>query len=441
MTELQSYKPAPVHFFIHIPKCGGTTFSDYLSRHFPLERIYTATKSIRVWENYRRERAAAQAQSADLSSLAPLEQRHVDEMKKHDLIVENHFSWRDAELLKRHRAVMTYAVFRDPREQVASHFLHLQRIPTQTAHELAPESRNQYQLAKELSITDWCALAWDRSEIWASVFNLQTRMISSYPVNRHLYKQMDPEAFFEDAVNNLESIDFVADLRELEEFTRLISLNNGWLPPGEQVSLNEGSPDSSLAKTLADQVPEELVSLDLRLLDLVSLRYRAWKRKVLDDLSITQWRRDCRSSIAFKSKRDWEVDFSGPVFGTNFHGREGEPPEVHRWLGPSRQSLLFLPAHRGSTAIISLYIVAMITPEMLSGTRFQLDGVDVSPRFSNDENCIVATLTVNAEQVTDDAVALVITTPMTTSERDTGIGTDTRQKSLALRRVRVSIEV
>ena len=36
---------APVHFFIHIPKCGGNTFSDFLAKQFPLEKIYTAEKS------------------------------------------------------------------------------------------------------------------------------------------------------------------------------------------------------------------------------------------------------------------------------------------------------------------------------------------------------------------------------------------------------------
>ncbi len=52
MNYPQVTPSTPVHFFIHIPKCGGTTFSDYLSRHFPLERIYTASKSTEAWENF-----------------------------------------------------------------------------------------------------------------------------------------------------------------------------------------------------------------------------------------------------------------------------------------------------------------------------------------------------------------------------------------------------
>ena len=439
MNYPQVTPSTPVHFFIHIPKCGGTTFSDYLSRHFPLERIYTASKSTEAWENFRRERTAAEAQAPDSNALVPLDQRLVNDMKEYDLVAENHFSWRKAELLKCYRPVVAYALFRDPRERVASHYLHLRRIPVDAAHDLVPLSRDQYQLAKELSMADWCAQAWDRPEIWPSAFNLQTRVMSSSQVNRNLYKRLDPEAFFENAVSNLESIDFVADLSDLDEFMQLVSVSNGWLPPGEPVSLNEGSPAASLAKSLANEVPDALVSLDLRLLDLVRRRYRAWKYEVLSEVAVKQWQRAHRFLNARGTQSGWEIDFSQPLCGTNFHGREGNQPNVHRWLGPSSRSLLFLPVQPGAAASISLYILAMITPDILSDTRFQIDGVDVSPQFSIDDNCTVAAFTLTAEQTANNTVALAITTPMTTCERDRGIGTDTRQKSLALRRVRVTI--
>jgi len=439
MNYPQVTPSTPVHFFIHTPKCGGTTFSNYLSRHFPLERIYTASKSTQTWAKFRRERAAVEAQAQDSGALDPLEQRLVNDMKEYDLVAENHFSWRIVELLKRYRPVVAYGLFRDPKERVASHYLHFQRIPTETAHELVPESRDQYQLAKELSIADWCAQASDRPEIWPSAFNLQTRMMSSAQINPYLYERLDPEAFFENAVSNFESIDFVADLSDLDEFMQLVSLSNGWLPPGEPVSLNEGSPAASLAKSLANEVPDELVSLDLRLLELVRHRYRTWKQELLSAVAIKQWRQAQGSFNAVATRNGWEMDFAQPLWGTNFHGREGNPPNVHRWLGPGRQSLLFLPVQQGAAASISLYILAMITPDVLSGTRFQVDGVDVSPQFSIDDNCTVATFTLTAEQATNDTVALAITTPMTTCERDRGIGTDTRQKSLALRRVRATI--
>ena len=439
MNHSQVDPSTPVHFFIHIPKCGGNTFSDYLSRHFPIDRIYTAAKSTTTWERFRQEHNTAEKQSSDVSALVPLDQRFINDMKAHDLVAENHFSWRKVDLLRRHRPVVAYALFRDPKERVASHYLHFQRIPIETAHELVPESREQYQLAKQLSIADWCAKAWENPEIWPSVFNLQTRVLASSLINRDLYSKLDPEAFFGDAVGNLESIDFVADLPDLEEFMQLISVSHSWLPPGEPVSLNKGAPSASLAKTLAKEVPDDLVALDLRLLDLVRYRYRTWKKELLSAAAIRQWRQTQGFFNAIATPNGWELDFAQPLWGTNFHGREGDAPKIHRWLGPSRQSLLFLPVKRGSAARISLYILAMIAPEVLSDTRFQIDGVDVGPQFSIDDNCTVATFTLTAEQATDDTVALAIITPMTASERDRGIGTDTRQKSLALRRIRICI--
>ena len=78
---------APVHFFVHIPKCGGNTFSDFLARQFPLEKIYTAEKSTAAWEDHRRDIAARAEQLSRENKGALLRRRFIDGMRQHDLVM------------------------------------------------------------------------------------------------------------------------------------------------------------------------------------------------------------------------------------------------------------------------------------------------------------------------------------------------------------------
>ncbi|NBP80167.1 hypothetical protein EBU58_05515, partial [bacterium] len=257
MPNTTEPEPQPVHFFIHIPKCGGNTFSDFLAKQFHVEKIYTAEKSTAAWEEHRKELAARAEQLSGEDKGAMLRERFAAEMRSHDLVIENHYNWVIADLLRQHRQLKTYVIVREPRERVASHYLHLRRIPVEEAHTLAPEGRELYGLAKDLSITDFCRC--DRYDVWSSVFNQQARTINSQTISRVLYQQCDQQAFLENSLANLSQINFVADLADLDEFAQLVSLANGWLPPGRMGVLNPGKHMASEASDLAAAVPEEVV--------------------------------------------------------------------------------------------------------------------------------------------------------------------------------------
>lgn len=436
MTQSQELSgPQPVHFFIHIPKCGGNSFSDFLAQQFPLDRIYTAEKSIAAWEAHRRQVAAAPDKLSRVNKGALLRNRYINGMRDHDLVIENHYTWDIAELLEQHRPVITYVVLRNPKERVASHYLHLRRIPLETAHELAPEAREVYALAKQLSLADYCQ-ALDRPDVWSTVFNRQTRMMSSSIVSRERYERSDKEAFIANAIANLERADFVADLADLDEFARLISLSNGWLPPGRLGVLNAGPHAPSLAQQLAAEVPDEVVALDTALTQGAAKKYRQWKEQVLGEAAVALWRHRQRT-LPTPTPENYDIDFSGPLHGTNFHSREGRPPETYRWMGPDRTSQLFVAVRPHVPQTISVYIAAMIDPDLLTNTQFQVDGAVVQPAYAVADNCTVAMLPVSAETSSEGLVTLTITTPLTASDRDRGLGSDIRQKSLALRRIRV----
>jgi len=427
----------PVHFFVHIPKCGGNTFSDFLAKQFPLEKIYTAEKSTAAWEAHRRHIAEMAEALSRENKGALLRQRFIEGMRSHDLVIENHYTWDIAELLEQHRRLTTYVVLREPRERVASHYLHLRRIPVESAHELAPEGRDLYGFAKEASLTEFCQTL-ERPDIWSTVFNRQTRTMSSQIVSRVLYEQCDTQAFLDNALANLERADFVADIDDLDEFAHLVSIANGWLPPGRMSVLNQGKHSRSQTQELAADVPEAMVDLDLVLYEAAKVKYRAWKQRVLETAALDLWRQQRLAGLSPPDGAVWEFGCEGPLQATNVHGREGSGSETFRWLGPERTSRVFVPVRAGVLQQVSVFMAAFIDPEVYAAATYTINGVGSSPVCSVEDNCTVATFAISPEQAVGGGVELCITAPFTASDRDKGLGTDTRQKSIALRKIRVS---
>lgn len=426
-----------MHFFVHIPKCGGNTFSDFLAKQFPLERIYTAEKSTTAWEAHRRHIAAMAEQLSRENKGALLRKRFIDGMRAHDLVIENHYTWDIAELLEAHRPLITYVVLREPRERVASHYLHLRRIPVESAHELAPEGRDLYGFAKQASLAEFCQTL-ERPDIWSTVFNRQTRTMSSQIVSRILYEQCDKQAFLDNALANLERADFVADIEDIDEFAHLVSLANGWLPPGRMGVLNPGKHSRSQTQELAQQVPDELVDLDLMLYEAAKAKYRSWKQRVLETAALDLWRHSRLAGLALPEGDVWEFGFEGPLQATNFHSREGSGREIFRWMGPELSSRIFVPVRPGVPQQVSVFIAAFIDPDVFPGTTYSVNGVAAVPVCSVEDNCTVATFAISPEQASAGGIELCITAPFTASDRDKGLGSDTRQKAMALRKIRVT---
>lgn len=124
---------------------------------------------------------------------------------------------------------------------------------------------------------------------WGAFFNVQSRFLSSYDLNQEMWKRYGEEKILDNILSNLEQIDFVADLKDLEEFTQLISLSNGWLPPGPLNALNQGGHSSDKTSELLSQVPESFISLDQVIYEAGLKKYAAWKNKVLHDATLKLW--------------------------------------------------------------------------------------------------------------------------------------------------------
>jgi hypothetical protein len=436
--EVPKARDQPAHFFVHVPKCGGNTFSEYLTRNFPVSTIYTAEKSIATWLAYQRERRrdGEEGNSSGEDAALELSQRHLVEMRSHDLIAENHYGWPMVEQLRGYRPVTTYLLVREPRARIASHYLHLRRIRLEETNELADEGRALYQLARDLSLADFCRL--DRADVWGAVFNRQAISLSSQLVGRVIFRHLDKSAFVENLLENLEQTDFVADLADLDEFAHLVSLANGWLPPGDLGTINAGDHTASEIAELAVDVPEELVTFDQVVYDAARVKFRSLRRQVLADAAVELWRNRSELPPAPSEGERWELGCEGPLDVMNFHGREGTGPETIRWMGPATESRLFIPVRRGVPQWLSVFIAAFVDPDIFPTTTYAINGIQVTPSFVVEENCTVAIMPLDHEATTSGVVELTITAPWTSSDRERGHSSDMRQKSMALRKLRLS---
>lgn len=419
----------PIHFFLHIPKCGGNTFSDFLSRHFPAAAIYTAEKSIADWQAHQERKATDASTSPE-----QLRQRYATSIQQHQLAADNHFDWKTLQLVRALGPVISYALLRSPRERVASHYLHLRRLPPTAADTQQPNSPGLSCLARELSLVNFCRRL-DRHDVWATIFNLQTRILSSHQLGRGNWLQLGEQAILEDVLENLTKIDHVAELADLDEFTQFVSLANHWLPPG-QLSVHNPGDGPTAAQELADQVPDEVVALDQAIYEAGRKQYARWRQQVLHDAAVEGWQ---ASRPAAPSGASWEISLADALPGTNFHGREGSGDRTLRWLGPERVSRLWLPVRAGLPHTVAISCVAILEPDLFHQTRYRINGEAVTPSVASRGGQTVVTLPVAAGQTATGLVELTIEAARSTSAAAVGQGDDRRVKSLAIDRIKIAL--
>jgi hypothetical protein len=355
-------------------------------------------------------------------------------MLRHDLVVENHFNWRTLQLVAVERPVISYALLREPRERVASHYLHLRRIAMAPSKGYGCENTSLYSLARECSLADFCQKL-DRHGVWATIFNLQTRSLSSHQAGRGSWETIGEQAILENAFSNLSQINHLADLADLDEFARFVSLANHWLPPGQLMVHNPGDGPTA-AQELAGQVPDEVVSLDQALYEAAREQYAAWRERLLHESSIALWKASRPDALAGDR---WELSFADVLPGINFHAREGSGDTTLRWLGPERRTQLFLPVRVGLPHALAIGLVAVLEPDRLHQTCFRINGLTVVSSFTASGHQTVVNLPVAPEQTATGLIELTIEVDRVTSAAASGQGEDWRLKSLAVNQISIAV--
>ena len=139
--------------------------------------------------------------------------------------------------------------------------------------------------------------------------------------------------------------------------------------------------------------------------------------------------------------RAGHCDFSSSLQISNAHRLEGLGAESFRWLGPHQTSRMLVPVQPNMPQQLSVFIAAFIDPEVFAGATYYLNGIAASPVCSLEDQCTVATFAITPEAAAAGAIELTITAPFTASELEKGLSADPRQKSMALRHVRITPQV
>ena len=403
------------HFFIHIPKCGGNTFSEFLSRHFHLNSIYTAEQSYKDWVTYRETLHSFNvAEERDQwRALNSLNDYFLAGMQHSQLVAFNHFSFYTASMLAKTHDLILYCVFREPKLRVAAHYQHLRRITPNLTHSLAQEGNLLYDFARSVDIEDFCS-ALHRADVWNAIFNCQARVLASEPVNRFLLQSIGEQAIVDDALNNMAKIKYVADISCLQEFAELLSQEQEWPAPGHLGVMNQGSHAADELLTLAEKVPNEVVVMDERIVSEARERYRVWRDKLKssEEAGISR----APEIPPFGPDKQWVLDFRAPLNGTNFHSREGDNSDIFRWMGPETKSTLLLALKAGKSNEITIYVKAAISADVLWGTSYSIDDQVQQAKLSNDGQWTLVCLKAPAHLSSRGWCELAIHAPSVSSE-------------------------
>lgn len=424
------------HFFLHIAKCGGNTFSAFLSNNFQSSQIYSASESQRDWEKYRldREEQLKNGTLLEWRKTNNLHEYFARGMRPYDLIAQNHFSLQAANILSEHRKLKRYCLFRDPRERVASHYLHLRRI--RKAHRLAPEGETFYHYARSVEIEEFCQ-ALHRGDVWNAIFNRQFRSLLP-DASRTYFEQSDVDGLVALALSNLDTFDYVADLSDLQEFCELISEDNSWGHPGPVGCLNRGGHNDQRLAELCERVPYDIVELDDMLLTAVRRRYLEQREEKRTRVASDEKQLIGMGNI-LRNHGEWNANLLARFGCRNFYTVERDGPNVHCWLGPDLVSSIVVPMVAGEDHKIDIYLKAFVTPKILEGTKFQLDSRCLTAVYGIGEQCTVVHLHIPAKDVTSASGELRICAPFVSSEVAEQWGEDVRLKSMALAKVVVKV--
>ena len=228
-------------FFLHIPKCGGTS----VHRHF--KNNVGNGRSGRV--------ALLNSLSGDLANQGKLEAA----ARAH--YVSGHCGWNAAQAAG--ADAFRFTLLRDPFERLASLYLYA-RERHRADHRVFEKL---FKAAKHHSFADFCLS--DDPELRALIDNAQVRTLAHdyFP-----YRAADA-ATLKVALHHLDALDFVADAQDLDAVFPALAELTGTFLPRQPIRLNETQSTQALGLTrqdfMADRRLHALIAWDLGLYDRV----------------------------------------------------------------------------------------------------------------------------------------------------------------------------
>jgi len=349
----------PPLFFMHIPKTAGTSMRRFLAGQYAQGLVCPAE---------------------DWHGLLDLPRQAVEYA-----LVQGHFYASAATLLGSRRRV---TLVRRPLNRTLSAIRHLVRDPD--FHPLHGEARGmslvellsdpRMKAAHSNAQTRYLSANIDPHELFGVLRNYLDRGVKLDPI------EIEDQPNLARAKQELARFDYIGLAENLTDFLPSFCDDMGFHPPTLFPHVNDAPEGLSTLEKLSAHELELLTAcneLDLELYayahELVEQRRANRSETDLDPRRALA--RLCAAGIYSPRSDTFEIDLSGPVPGSGWHGPEATPGGVFRWTGPLRRFTLEIPVDHQAhyRALIKFF-----TPDAVdvSGFAVKVNGAKVTPGLS-----------------------------------------------------------
>lgn len=304
-------------YFLHLPKCAGSSFRIILDRHFEPPEICPVVH----WK--------------DFVVLPP------QEIQRYRLF-HGHFDYHTDGLLPASSVIIT--MLRDPVERTISMYYFWRKEAQRLQQEKLPIPY-EYQQAMAISLADF--VTHPQEQVSRDVQNGQTyRVEHTLRVPRPGLTEQD---ILERAIEHLEAMPFVGLTDEFNRSLDLLTYHLGW-PAAQAVEYNV-TPNRPRQQEIDEHTLatiREANRLDSQLVRYARRRFEAEHDEMMRVLLAAHRHRVLQFIDEHKT-----LDLLEQTFGRGWYKREASQPagtrtqQYHRWTGPETESVIFavLPRH------------------------------------------------------------------------------------------------
>lgn len=373
-------------FHYHLKKCGGTSVNNWLANQVSDRREWNP-RWLQVFG------------AMILNEQSPPKQF---ERSQREFAAEARSSFFHADAICSHVPIRAYApantfcftILREPVERIVSQIADWRRLDLDQYPQLPAHVSSAMREAKSLPLTTFLE-RHGRSTFPYLLDNHLTRALAASRVGLAIVKQLDSGCLMDAALLALAcDFDVVGITSKLDETCAAVAGALGVLSDHEMPRLNvTGSNGASAdeAKAAAGAL-SELTRYDrlvyARACEIfdrrtVELAGRGSEAEFDDRHAVEAVRR----LTPRKQEADTVFSVSDPIIGSGFHGRDSAGAKDCRlWTGPSRRSVLYMPAPPGIELQVKIWIHGYAAERQRGQLRLEIDDKHRPHRFEAADN-------------------------------------------------------
>ncbi|WP_188261072.1 sulfotransferase family 2 domain-containing protein [Azospirillum tabaci] len=336
-------------YFLHIPKCAGTTFRAWI------ENNYYKDDAIGFWDDI----------SVIKTPPSVLKSKHC---------ISSHSGWGLMEHLADTHRVVT--VLRDPIERTISSYRFIQQITGHALNKLA-HSVDTLEFFQHPTVRRCMANGQTRQLAFSSMKNTieiqsLTGTLMQHDHEKKLIDDFDKN-MLQTAIGSISKVDFLGTSENINQLVLSMCDFYGWYPPNNLPKLNVTH--AEFTANVTSEVIEEIKSINEK--DIIL--YEKFARDGVSGKTTPLQRNEVirKFEVAMQSatpRSDFRFDFESPLSGEGWYGREQEHGGwIVRWTGPEASSSLYLRLDPSINHAITLMASSYLHEIM--------DGIEI---FAND---------------------------------------------------------